>query len=70
LDKARESADVDQRAQLEAQADRLITDQMVWIPLVEQHNSVILRKAITGVPASIYGYMSGPWSRTLGKAGK
>ncbi|GAB3200169.1 ABC transporter substrate-binding protein [Nocardioides hungaricus] len=69
LEQARGTADASARAKLEAQADRIVTEQLPWITLAEQNNSVFMSTSITGAPASAVGYLNGPWTRYLGAAG-
>ena len=65
LNQARGTADADQRAQLTSQAQAIITNQMVWIPLALPSTTVVMHKGITGVP-STFQYQFGPWGVYLG----
>ena len=62
---ARSEADDTKRAQDVIAAQKIITDQQVWIPLVAGNNVLIMNKAITGAPAT-FVYMFGPWAAYLG----
>ena len=65
LDQARGTADADQRAKLTSQAQAIITNDMVWIPLALPSTTVVMHKGITGVP-STFQYQFGPWGVYLG----
>ena len=68
LNSARSEADPAKRAQFVIDAQKIITDQMVWIPLVAANNVVIMNKSITGAPAT-FSYMFSPWAVYLGGTG-
>jgi peptide/nickel transport system substrate-binding protein len=70
LAKAQKTEDATQRASYEAQADKIVTQNLPLIPLAQQHNSVVMSREITGAPASGVGYMSSPWARMMGATGK
>ena len=67
LDAARGEADETKRAQDVISAQKIITDQQVWIPLVAGNNVLIMNKKVTGAPAT-FVYMFGPWAAYLGGA--
>ena len=48
-------------------AQKIITDQLVWFPMVAPNNVVIMNKKVTGAPAT-FVYMFGPWAAYLGGA--
>ena len=57
------------RAEYIIAAQKIITEQLVWIPLVAGNNVVIMNKSVTGAPAT-FSYMFGPWAAYLGGTGK
>ncbi len=65
LNQARGTADADQRAKLTSQAQAIITNDMVWIPLALPSTTVVMHKGVTGVP-STFQYQFGPWGVYLG----
>ena len=64
---ARGEADDTKRAQDVIKAQQIITDQLVWFPMVAPNNVVIMNKKVTGAPAT-FVYMFGPWAAYLGGA--
>jgi peptide/nickel transport system substrate-binding protein len=68
LEKARGTANPDKRAALEAQAEKLIVQQLPWIPDVQPTNVLLLSKGLTGAVASM-AYMFAPWADRLGGTG-
>jgi len=67
LDAARGEKDDTKRAQDVIDAQKIITDQLVWFPLVAANNVVIMNTKVTGAPAT-FVYMFGPWAAYLGGA--
>ena len=67
LDRARGTADPDARARLTAQAQVIMTHDMVWIPLAMPSTVVVMHKDVTGAPAT-FQYQFGPWGVYLGGA--
>jgi peptide/nickel transport system substrate-binding protein len=67
MDAARGEKDDTKRAQDMVKAQQIITDQLVWFPMVAANNVLIMNKKITGAPAS-FVYMFGPWAAYLGGA--
>jgi peptide/nickel transport system substrate-binding protein len=65
LNRARGTADPDARAKLTAQAQAILTHDMVWIPLAMPATVVVMHKGITGAPAT-FQYQFGPWGVYLG----
>ncbi len=65
---ARGEADDAKRAADVVAAQKIITDQLVWVPLVAPNNVVIMNKKVTGAPAT-FVYMFGPWAAYLGGTG-
>jgi peptide/nickel transport system substrate-binding protein len=67
FDAARGEKDDTKRAEDVIKAQQIITDQLVWIPLVAANNVLVMNKTVTGAPAS-FAYMFGPWATYLGGA--
>jgi peptide/nickel transport system substrate-binding protein len=65
LEAARGEADTTKRAQDVVAAQKIITDQQVWIPIVASNTVLIMNKSVTGAP-STFQYMFGPWAVYLG----
>ena len=65
LDAARSEADASKRAQDVVDAQKIITDQMVWIPTASPNSVLVMHKGLTGAPAT-FSYMFGPWAVYLG----
>jgi peptide/nickel transport system substrate-binding protein len=68
LDAARSEPDPTKRAQDVIAAQKIITEQLVWVPLVAPNNVLVMNKSITGAPAT-FEYMFGPWAVYLGGTG-
>jgi len=67
LERARIEPDDDARAALVVELQALITEQMLWIPMVSPTQPLVLNKRLTGAP-STFAYMFGPWAAYLGAA--
>ncbi len=67
LDRARAEADDTKRAELVVQLQTMITDEMLWIPIVAPTTTLVMNAELTGAPAT-FQYMFGPWAAYLGKA--
>ncbi len=65
LERARSTADAEERAKLVAEAGDRIVEQLPWIPMAEPNSVLITRSDLTGAPAS-FVYMGGPWANLLG----
>jgi peptide/nickel transport system substrate-binding protein len=65
LEAARSEPDSAKRAQDVVDAQKVLTDQMVWIPTASPNSVLVLHKGITGAPAT-FSYMFGPWAVYLG----
>jgi peptide/nickel transport system substrate-binding protein len=65
MDAARSESDPAKRAQDVVDAQKIITDQMVWVPVAAPNSVVIMHKGVTGAPAT-FSYMFGPWAVYLG----
>ncbi|MFI6251934.1 ABC transporter substrate-binding protein [Streptomyces sp. NPDC051016] len=69
LDAARGESDPAKRAEDVVAAQKIITEQLTWIPLAAPNTVLIMNKAVTGAPAT-FQYMFGPWAVHLGGTGK
>ena len=67
LDAARSEGDEVKRAEYVIAAQKKITEDLVWFPMVAANNVVIMHKDVTGAPAT-FVYMFGPWAAYLGGA--
>ncbi len=65
VEEARSEPDDTKRAEKVVELQTLITDEMLWVPLVAPTNVLIMNKDITGAP-STFQYMFGPWAAYLG----
>jgi peptide/nickel transport system substrate-binding protein len=65
LEAARSEPDAAKRAQHVVDAQKVITDQLVWIPTASPNAVLVMRKGLTGAP-STFSYMFGPWAVYLG----
>ncbi len=65
LEAARSEPDAAKRAQHVVDAQKIITEQMVWIPTASPNSVLVLHKGLTGPPAT-FSYMFGPWAVYLG----
>ncbi|MGW4201761.1 ABC transporter substrate-binding protein [Streptomyces sp. NPDC004726] len=63
--KAGKTQDPEQRADLVTAAQKIVVDELVWIPLYAPYNTLFLNKRLTGSPAS-YVQMHYPWAADLG----
>jgi peptide/nickel transport system substrate-binding protein len=68
MDAARAEADDTKRAEDVVAAQKLIMQDLPWIPIVSPRVVLIMNSKITGAPAS-FQYMFGPWANGLGAAG-
>jgi peptide/nickel transport system substrate-binding protein len=62
---ATRAQDPEQRAKLVTEAQKIVVDRLVWIPLYAPYNTLFLNKRLTGSPAS-YVQMHYPWAADLG----
>ncbi len=67
LTQARGEQDDAKRAQLVADAQKIIMNDLPWIAVVAPETALVMTKDITGPPAT-FNYMFGPWAAYLGKA--
>ena len=65
LNAARSEPSLDKRAQDMVDAQKLIMDDMVWIPDAFPNNELITSSNLTGAYAS-FAYMFAPWANQLG----
>jgi peptide/nickel transport system substrate-binding protein len=65
LEAARSESDPVKRAQDVVDAQKIITEKMVWIPTAAPNSVLVMHKGITGAPAT-FSYMFGPWAVYLG----
>jgi peptide/nickel transport system substrate-binding protein len=65
MNKARTQADPTKRAELMAQAQKLIAQQVPWIPVAAPDTILIMNKKLTGPPPT-FSYMFAPWLAQLG----
>ena len=49
-------------------AQKIITEELAWIPIVAPKTVLVMNKGVTGAPVS-FQYMFGPWAASLGAAG-
>ncbi len=68
LENARSTANLDKRAALVADAEKLTMQQLPWIPNVQPTSLLLLGKGLTGAVAS-FAYMFAPWANSLGGSG-
>ena len=67
VEQARTEPDDTKRAELVAELQAIVTDQVLWIPLVAPTNVLVMSADITGAP-STFQYMFGPWAAYIGAA--
>ena len=65
MNAARSEADPEKRAQDVIAAQKIITDQLVWIPMVAPNTVLVMHDDVTG-PPSTFSFMFGPWASYLG----
>ena len=65
MNAARGEADAEKRAQDVIAAQKTITDELAWIPLVAPNTVLVMNKKVTG-PPSTFSFMFGPWASYLG----
>ncbi len=68
LEQARSTANPDKRAALVAEAEKLATQQLPWIPTVQPDTVLLLSKGLTGAVSSS-AYLYSPWANQLGGTG-
>ncbi|WP_053353794.1 ABC transporter substrate-binding protein [Leucobacter musarum] len=67
VNRALQTDDAFERSHLAAEAQRLTSEELPWIPLFDVPTTLWLGDRITGVDPSIY-YMYYPWAATIGRA--
>jgi len=65
MDAARGEADPEKRAQDVIAAQKTITGELAWIPLVAPNTVLVMNKKVTG-PPSTFSFMFAPWASYLG----
>jgi peptide/nickel transport system substrate-binding protein len=65
MNAARGEADPEKRAQDVIAAQKIITDQLAWIPLVAPNTVLVMNAKVTG-PPSTFSFMFAPWASYLG----
>ncbi|MFZ1992745.1 MAG: ABC transporter substrate-binding protein [Solirubrobacteraceae bacterium] len=65
LDEARGTTDLTKRAALVIQAQRLVMQDLPWIPLDFRPNTAFVRSGICGVPLD-FSMMASPWAASVG----
>lgn len=65
MDQARGTANADQRAALMVKVEKLVAQQLPWIPNVQPTSVLILGHGLTGSTVS-FSYMFAPWANSLG----
>jgi len=65
MNAARSEADPEKRAEDVIAAQKIITDQLVWIPMVAPNTVLVMHDDVTGPPAT-FSFMFGPWASYLG----
>jgi peptide/nickel transport system substrate-binding protein len=68
LEQARSTANPDQRAALVSKAEKLVAQQLPWIPDVQPDTVLVLGKGLTGAVSST-AYLFSPWADSLGRVG-
>lgn len=68
LEAARGEADEAKRAGYVVEAQKIITEELPWIPLTAPNSVLLMNKSVTGPPAT-FQYMFGPWAVHLGGTG-
>ncbi len=68
MEAARAEPDDAARAAHVVEAQRLITEDLVWIPVTVPDTVLIMNAKITGAPVS-FQYMFGPWLASVGASG-
>jgi peptide/nickel transport system substrate-binding protein len=61
LDESRGTADETKRAQLVVEAQKIVMQQLPWIPMSAPNTDMITQSNLTGAPAS-FSYMYAPWA--------
>jgi peptide/nickel transport system substrate-binding protein len=68
MEQARSTANLNKRAALISQAEKLTMQQLPWIPDVQPTSLLLLGKGLTGAVGS-FAYMFAPWANQLGGTG-
>jgi peptide/nickel transport system substrate-binding protein len=65
LEAARSEPDAAKRAQDVVEAQKLVTEDLPWIPIVSPNTILVMNNSVTGVPTT-FQYMFAPWANALG----
>jgi peptide/nickel transport system substrate-binding protein len=68
MEAARGEADDTKRAEDVVAAQKIMAEELPWIPITAPDTALVMHKSITGAPAS-FQYMFGPWAAQIGAAG-
>ncbi|MFC7449356.1 ABC transporter substrate-binding protein [Rhodococcus daqingensis] len=66
LDRARTEPDPVRRAEATIEADKLVMQDLPWIPMSHPASFLVLDKKLTGAPSS-FAYMQAPWLAKIGQ---
>lgn len=66
LNQARSTMDDEARAELTVQAQKILTDDLVWIPLAYPLNTLFLNDRLGGATSAFPFVMYSPWLATIG----
>ena len=67
VERALEEYDRVKRAKIVVDLQEIVTDKLLWIPVLQSPNSVFLNERITGAPAT-NAYLYYPWAAQVGSA--
>lgn len=67
LESARGEKDETKRAQYVVAAQKIMTEELVWIPMLSANNVLVMNNSVTGAPAT-FVYVYAPWAAYLGGA--
>jgi peptide/nickel transport system substrate-binding protein len=67
VNRALQTDDAGERSFLSAEAQRIASEELPWIPLIDLPTTLWMGDRITGVDPSI-SYMYYPWAATIGRA--
>lgn len=65
MEQARSTANPDQRAALMVKVEKLVAQQLPWIPNVQPTSVLAMQKGLTGATVS-FSFMFAPWANNLG----
>jgi len=67
IDQALAEDDPAKRAAITVQAQKIVSEELLWIPLAQTPNSTFLGSRVTGVPAT-NAFLYSPWGARIGSA--